>query len=200
MDILIGTTNPGKIREYRMLLAELPARLLFLHEVGLGDMEVDEPFDTYEANARHKADAYAQASGLVTLADDSGLEVEALGGRPGVYSARYAGPNTTPEQRYAKLLGELEGVPEAARRAKFVCVIVAVDAAHGRVEARRGEVHGRIAASPMLGETGFGYDPVFIADGYTQSLAQISADEKNAIDHRGVAARRLLPVLKTWMR
>ncbi len=125
MDILLGTSNPGKLREVGALLAELPVRLLSLRDVGLESLEIDEPYETFTENAAHKAQAYASASGLIAVADDSGLQVDALGGRPGVYSARYA--EGSDRDRYMKLLGELEGVPDAERTARFVCVAAAFD-------------------------------------------------------------------------
>src|SRR5690606_556572 len=123
MDLLIATSNPGKVREYRTLLADVPANLLGLNDVGLGDMDVEESGDTLEANASIKAQAYAQVSGLLTLADDTGLFVDALDGRPGVYPARYGGPGLTMQQRRQKLLAELGDTPDAQRTARFVCVI-----------------------------------------------------------------------------
>lgn len=197
-DLLIGTTNPGKVREYADLLAALSGvRLLSLRDIGLGDMDVPEPHDTYEPNARDKAVAYARASGLLTLADDSGLEVDALGGRPGVLSARYAGPGASAEDRYFRLLGELAATPDDARTARFVCVIV-IARPTGETASARGTVEGRIAREPMPGETGFGYDPVFIPNGYTVSMAQVGAAVKARIDHRGNAARAILPTLTAW--
>ncbi|MBE0690857.1 MAG: non-canonical purine NTP pyrophosphatase, partial [Anaerolineae bacterium] len=123
MRLLIASTNPGKIREYGQMFGDLDLETLGLRAVGLETLVVDEPFATFEENAIHKAKTYARASGLTTLADDSGLEVDALDGRPGVYTARYAGDGASDKDRYTKLLAELRGVPDERRAARFVCVI-----------------------------------------------------------------------------
>ena len=154
--LLIGTSNPGKLREYAVLLADLPVRLLSLRDAGLDSLDIEEPYETFEENAAHKARAYAQASGLLAFADDSGLVVDALGGRPGVYSARYGGP--TDRDRYMKLLGELENVPDEQRTARFVCVSAAADpqqrAAGNRARARsRGESRARRAKARKASAT-----------------------------------------------
>ncbi len=162
MDLLLGTSNPGKLREVGALLAELPVRLLSLRDVGLESLEIDEPYETFAENAAHKAKAYADASGLIAVADDSGLQVDALGGRPGVYSARYA-PGSD-RDRYLKLLGELEGVPDAERTARFVCIAAAFDPRGQVAISARGTVEGRIAQAPGEVINGFGYDAVFIPD------------------------------------
>ena len=197
MDILlIGTSNPGKLREYGVLLAELPVRLLSLRDAGLELLEIEEPFETFEENAVHKARTYAQASGILAFADDSGVEVDALDGRPGVYSARYGGP--TDRDRYMKLLGELQGVPDERRTARFVCIAAVCDPRHdpAEVETARGVVEGRIAHAPGEGGTGFGYDAVFIPNGYDTDFSHIPAAEKNRISHRGNAVRGLIPALR----
>ncbi len=192
--LLIGTSNPGKLREYAVLLADVPARLVSLRDVGLDSMDVEEPFDTFEENAAEKAKVYAKASGLLALADDTGLVVDALGGRPGVYSARYGGP--TDRDRYLKLLGELEGVPEGQRTARFVCVCAAADPTRERLESARGTVEGRITLAPGEGTEGFGYDAVFMPDGYDVVLSAVPMADKNRISHRGNAARALIPALR----
>lgn len=194
MDLLIGTSNPGKLREYADLLSPLPMRLLNLRDAGLEGVDIEEPFDTFEGNARHKAAIYAERTGLLTLADDSGLVVDALDGRPGVYSARY-GP--TARERYMKLLDELQGVVDEQRTARFVCVVAVADPRTGYVETARGTVEGRIAHVPGTGQNGFGYDPVFIPDGYDVPLSDLPMQVKNAIDHRGNAVRAILPYLLT---
>src|SRR5262245_37468614 len=145
MDLLIGTSNPGKLHEFEVLLGELPLKLLTLKDVGLGDMEVEESATTLEENAGLKVRAYSQASGLVTLADDTGLMVDAIGGAPGVYPARYGGPGLTMQQRRQKLLGELAGVPDEQRTARFVCVIALADPRDGATTTVRGVCEGRIA-------------------------------------------------------
>ncbi|MBN2471938.1 MAG: RdgB/HAM1 family non-canonical purine NTP pyrophosphatase [Anaerolineae bacterium] len=190
--ILVGTQNAGKRREYEELLADLPVRWVSPQAVGLGDFEADEGGETFEENARRKALDYARAAGLPVLADDSGLEVDALDGAPGVYSARYAGPGTTDEDRYRKLLGALENVPEPARAARFVCV-VALALPDGAVYTARGTVEGAIGRFPR-GAEGFGYDPVFVLpDG--RHMAELPAAEKHAISHRGRALQALRPQL-----
>ena len=195
--LLIGTSNPGKLREYAALLADLPVRLLSLRDAGLESLEVEEPFETFEENAAQKAQVYAKASGLLAVADDTGLVVDALGGRPGVYSARYGGP--TDRDRYLKLLGELEAVPDAQRTARFVCVCAAAKPGGDQVETARGTVEGRIARAPGEGTEGFGYDAVFVPDGYQVVLSAIPMAEKNRISHRGNAARALIPALRRML-
>jgi XTP/dITP diphosphohydrolase len=193
IDLLIGTSNPGKVREYATLLAEVPARLLSLRDVGLESHDPDEPFPTYAENAAHKALSYARASGLLALADDSGLEVDALDGRPGVYSARYGGGGD--RGRYLKLLDEVKAVPDSARGARFQCVVALADPVSGQVELGSGECHGRIAHAPGEGNNGFGYDAVFIADGYDVCFSALPPEAKHAISHRGRAVRALIPRL-----
>lgn len=193
LHLLVATTNQGKLKEYRQLFAPLPeVKLYSLSDVGLGTMDVDEPYHTFIENARHKAMSYALESKRLTLADDSGLVVDALDGRPGVFSARYA--PTAPE-RIAKLLGELDGVPAEKRTARFVCVTAVADPESGYVEVTEGVVEGQIAFEPGEGTTGFGYDPIFIPQGYDVPMSDVTPEIKNAIDHRGKAARAMLPYL-----
>jgi XTP/dITP diphosphohydrolase len=194
MDLLLGTSNAGKLREYKEMLAELGVNLLNTRDVGLDSMEVEEPYETFEENAIHKARAYAQASGLITYADDSGVEVDALGGRPSVYSARYGGP--TDRDRYMKLLGELENVPAPQRTARFVCIAAAADPQRDIVETAAGYVEGKIAHAPGEVLNGFGYDAVFIPDGYDRVFSTLPPEEKNRISHRGRAVRALIPALR----
>ncbi len=195
MKLLIATTNPGKVREYEILLAGAPVQLLSLNDVGLGDMDVEESGKTLEDNARIKATAYAQASGLLALADDTGLFVDALDGRPGVYPARYGGPGLTMPQRRAKLLGELANAPDEKRTARFVCVIAL--AAHNSLELVRGTCEGRIAqADDSEGREGFGYDSLFISQGYDVPWSRVPMDEKNRISHRGQAAQQAVLILE----
>jgi XTP/dITP diphosphohydrolase len=188
--LLVATTNPGKLAEYRELLRDLPVALTYLRDEGIAD-EIPETGTTFEANAHLKAQGYAQLSGLPTLADDSGLEVDALGGEPGVYSARY-GDRANDAERSALVLEKLAGAPKAQRTARFVCVI-AVALPDGRSFEARGTVEGIIANAPR-GTNGFGYDPIFeLADGIT--MAELPAHHKNAISHRAVAARAIRPQL-----
>ncbi len=194
--ILIATSNPGKLREYKILLAEVPVQLLSLRDAGLDSLDVEEPFATYEENAMHKARVYAKAANIPALADDSGIAVDALGGRPGVYSARYAGGGD--RDRYMKLLGELKGVDDPQRTARFTCVTALVFAKDARPPViTRGVVEGRIAHEPTEGgQVGFGYDFVFIPDGYEIALSALPMDVKNALSHRGIALRAMLPMLR----
>lgn len=192
--LLLGTSNPGKLREFNLLLGDLSVRLLSLRDAGLESLEIDEPYETFAENAIHKAWAYAEASGLIAFADDSGLNVDALGGRPGVYSARYGGP--TDRDRYMKLLGEMEAVPDDQRTARFVCVAAAVDPQHQIVETAEGIVEGWIARAPGDPTNGFGYDAVFVPDGCDVVFSELPPGEKNRISHRGKAARGLIPALR----
>jgi len=195
--LLIATNNLGKVAEFRRLLEGCGWELVTPADIGL-ELEVEEAGQTYAENATIKAEAYAKASGLVTLADDSGLEVDALGGRPGPLSARYAGPDRTDEERVQALLQELTGVPDDKRTARFRCVI-AIAAPEGRVELVEGKVEGRIAHEPR-GENGFGYDPVFLLPERGVTTAELPPDEKNAVSHRGAAARKARAVLERWLR
>lgn len=196
MDLLIGTTNPGKLREYSALLEGLPARLLSLRDVGLRSFDVEEPYETFEENALHKATIYARQTGLLALADDTGLVIDALNGRPGVYSARYAGPEATDRDRYQRILSEMADVPGGQRAARFVCVLAVVSPDGAISETARGTVEGQIGTEPGQGSEGFGYDAIFIPGGYHVPMSDIPLAEKNALSHRGAAARALLPKLR----
>jgi XTP/dITP diphosphohydrolase len=191
--LLVATNNPGKIREYEELLDGLPVQIVFPAQVGLA-LEVDESGKTFEENARIKALAYAQASGLLTLADDSGLEVDPLGGAPGVHSARYAGLEADDADRYRKLLAALADVPSGQRSARFRCV-VALAQPDGTVHTAAGTCEGEIGFEPR-GKHGFGYDPVFIVQGYNgQTMAELAPEVKNRISHRARALRAARPIL-----
>jgi len=187
--LLVATNNLGKVREYEELLAGLPFEVTFPAQEGIA-LEVEESGATFEENARLKALAYARASGLPTLADDSGLEVDALGGAPGVRSARYAGPGASDVDRYQKLLDALAGVPEDQRTARFRCV-VALAWPDGTVHTAEGRCEGQIGWAPR-GEHGFGYDPVFIVDGFGGlTMAELEPEVKNRISHRARAVQNL---------
>jgi XTP/dITP diphosphohydrolase len=194
--LLVATNNPGKVREFQELLTDLPIEITFPEREGLV-LEVVESGQTFEENARIKALAYARASGLLTLADDSGLEVDALDGEPGVRSARYAGPKATDVDRYTKLLAALAGVPVGKRAARFRCV-VALARPDGAVHTADGTCEGEIGLEPR-GEHGFGYDPIFVVAGHgKQTMAELPPDLKNRISHRAralSAARSLLAQL-----
>jgi XTP/dITP diphosphohydrolase len=196
MDLLIATSNPGKLREYETLLVDIPFRLLNLRDVGLDSMEVDETGETIAANAELKARAYIQASGLLTLADDTGLMVDALGGAPGVYPARYGGAGLTMPQRRQKVLAELEGIPDEQRTARFVCAIVLANPQTGELTTVEGACNGRIAQVDDEGGHGFGYDAIFIAEGYDIPWSRLPQETKNQISHRGNAVRKIIPVLQ----
>jgi len=190
--LLIATHNPGKIREYQTLLADLPLLVTSLRAEGIVD-DVEETGETFAANARLKARAYAHQSGLWTWADDSGLEVDALDGRPGVYSARYAGPSATDRDRYQKVLAELQQYPERPRSARFWCV-VAIASPDDEIFTTEASVEGEIIAVAR-GEHGFGYDPIFYLPDLGKTMAELPAEIKNQISHRGkasVAAKALL--------
>ncbi len=192
MDLLIATGNPGKVREYDELLAGLPISCIGPADLGIA-LDIDESGDTYQENATLKALAFARASGRVTLADDSGLEVDALSGRPGVRSARYGGPGMGDADRWKLLLQELEGVPREARTARFRCAIVLATPA-GEVTAVEGSCEGRITFEPA-GDNGFGYDPVFFVLKENLTMAQLPSEVKNRISHRGRAAQAARPVI-----
>jgi len=191
--LLLATNNPGKVREYKSLLRELPLELVLPRELGItGD--VDEVGGSLEENARIKATAMAARSRLLALADDSGLEVEALGGEPGPLSARYAGEGASDKERVEFLLAKLKGVPWEKRTARFRCFI-AIAGPEGEVELCSGECHGFIAFEPK-GEKGFGYDPVFYFPGLDQTMAELPLDIKNKVSHRGEAAREAVNYLR----
>jgi len=193
MRLLIASNNVGKVHEYAELLAGSGFDLCRLAEVGL-DNEVEETGETFTENACLKARAYGQSSGLLTLADDSGLEVDALGGAPGVHSARYAGPGATDADRIGKLLAALDGVPWEKRTADFRCVI-ALSWPDGRLETFEGRCDGVIAFEPK-GTNGFGFDPVFYMPEHNCTMAELPMDVKNRISHRGRAAALVCERLK----
>jgi XTP/dITP diphosphohydrolase len=188
--LLLATRNPGKLAELRTLLADLPI------EVAVADSapEVAETGATFSENALLKARAVAAWSGEWALADDSGLEVDALGGRPGVFSNRYAGPDASDADRNARLLAEMEGVPEAARTARFRCV-AALAAPDGRAWTREGECRGRIARA-LRGTHGFGYDPLFLLPDRDLTMAELTPEEKSRVSHRGRALAAMRQVLQ----
>jgi len=193
--LLLATTNKGKAAEYRDLLEGLDFELVTLDQAGIGQ-EADENYDTFEENARHKAAFYAELGGLLTLADDSGLEVDALNGEPGVRSSRYAGDNATDADRVTFLLNKLKDIPQHGRKARFRCVI-AVAQPGGPIETVDGICDGYISTEPR-GDNGFGYDPVFFLPEYGRTIAELPPEVKNRISHRGRAAaraRRLLEIL-----
>jgi XTP/dITP diphosphohydrolase len=192
MRLLIATRNRGKLREYQELLAGLPLELVTLDDVGIhGD--VAENGTTFAENARAKALAYAHASNLLTLADDSGLEVDGLGGEPGIHSKRYAGENKSDPERIAFLLNKLHGVPRGSRAARFRCAI-AIASPRGEVWDCDGTCAGEIAFAPR-GTHGFGYDPVFYFPERGVTMAELPTEEKNKISHRARAAQGTRKIL-----
>jgi XTP/dITP diphosphohydrolase len=195
--LLVATHNPGKIREYRELLAELPVNLVFPAELGL-NVQVVESGDSFAENAVLKARAYVQASGLLTLADDSGLEVDVLGGAPGVRTARYAGQGASDEDRYRLLLRNLEGVPWEERTARFRCV-VAIATPDDQLHTAVGRCDGIIAFAPS-GEQGFGYDPVFYMPDYGRTMAELDPAVKNRVSHRARAVQAALPIIEALLK
>jgi XTP/dITP diphosphohydrolase len=190
MRLLIATTNPGKVREYADLFAGLPFELVSLANAGINH-DVDETGTTYAENALLKARDYAAHSRWLTLADDSGLEVDALDGRPGVHSARYAPDSPT---RIQKLLDEMKNVPDEQRRARFQCVI-ALAWPDGRTETTQGSCEGWIAHEPR-GTHGFGFDPVFYMPEHNATMAELPESFKNTISHRAHAAHKMRLVLE----
>jgi XTP/dITP diphosphohydrolase len=196
LSLLVATHNRGKLAEYRQLLSDLPVEVLSAAVV-LGDAPpVAEIGATFEENALLKGKAAAEASMLVTLADDSGLEVDALGGRPGVRSARYAKEGATDAENNAALLTALEEVDDDGQRtARFRCVIALVDPwAEGAPIVTEGRCEGTIAREPR-GGAGFGYDPLFVVAGGQRTMAELGEDEKNRISHRARAIAALRPAL-----
>lgn len=197
MDLLIGTHNQGKLKEYQTLFNEVEVRLVGLQDVGLSQLEVEETGDTFGENAAKKALAYTQASGLFALADDTGLVIDALDGRPGLYSARYGPPDLDDRGRRLLVLSQMQNVPLAQRTARFMCVIAVANPKTMSVYTASGTCEGHIAlADDVDGEYGFGYDAIFIPTGAAAAWSRFSKEEKNKISHRGTAARQLVPVLK----
>ena len=191
--LLLATNNPGKVAEYRQLLAGCGWELVAPSELGLS-LSAEETGDTYEENARMKALKAAQVGGLHALADDSGLEVDALAGEPGPRAARFGGEGSTYQEKMSLLLEHLEGVAPSERGCRFVCVIAIADP-QGGTRLCRGECMGLVAEAPQ-GEGGFGYDPIFYLRERGLTMAQLSAEEKNAISHRGRAAQIARETLK----
>jgi len=198
--LCIATHNAGKQVEFRELLADWPGEIVFPADLGL-ELEVEERGDSFAEIAAFKARAYAEASGLPCLADDSGLEVDALGGAPGIYTARYAGPGASDADRYNKLLAELGDLPLERRTARFRCAVALAhpDGAPTGVEVDvvEGTCEGVIAFAPR-GEHGFGYDPVFYLPEHGRTMAELPAGVKNRISHRAralQAARGMLDEL-----
>lgn len=197
--LLVATQNKGKLAEYRDLLADLPVQILGTADVGLAEFDVDESGTTFEDNARLKAIGYANASGLLAIADDSGLAVDALDGRPGVYSARYGGAGLDDAGRRRLLLDEMRDIEDSRRGARFVCVIAVSEPNGGRFISAPGYCVGRVLRDER-GTGGFGYDRLFLPDGESETFAELSAERKHAISHRGQAALSLKPLLAALLQ
>ena len=189
--LLVATGSAHKLIELQRLFGDLSIDLVTLRDVGITD-EAPEDGATFEENALQKARWYAEASSEWTLADDSGLEVAALNGAPGVYTRRYAGPDATDQQNYEKLLTETAGV--ADRSARFVCTMALIDPVNGSARTFRGECPGTLTTAPR-GEFGFGYDPIFEVGGRT--MAERAPAEKDALSHRGRAAALVAAALRS---
>jgi XTP/dITP diphosphohydrolase len=190
--LLLATNNKGKIREYKSLLRGIPYEIVTLSEQGI-TTEVAEVGGSFEENARLKASTPAKESGLLSLADDSGLEVNALGGEPGSLSHRYAGEGATDEDRINYLLSRLKDIPEKQRAARFRCVI-AIAEPDGKVELCSGICRGVITTVPR-GNQGFGYDPIFYIPELDKTMAELSLEEKNRVSHRAKAAKKAREIL-----
>ena len=196
MKLILASNNAHKLEEFSKLVENMDIELVSQKDAGC-DFEVDETGTTFEENAFLKAKAVTDATGCAAVADDSGLMVDALGGEPGIYSARYGLGHEAPDiARYSYLLGRLHNVED--RSAKFVSCICCTFP-NGDVITAKGELHGSIALLPK-GENGFGYDPVFVAEGSDRHNAELTTEEKNAISHRGKALREFAPKLEEYLR
>jgi len=194
--LLVATRNSGKVREFSRMLSDMPFEVVGLDDLGI-DIEVGETGSTFEENAVLKARAYAEASGELTLADDSGLVVDALNGEPGVHSARYGGDGLDDEGRVQLVLDKMKHLPGWERTARFVAVLALVgDEVPDGLATSEGVIEGAIMHEP-IGENGFGYDPVFWLAGHAKTTAQLTGEEKDAISHRGSALRGLIGTLKS---
>lgn len=182
--LIFATGNADKMKEIRMILCDCGYEIVSMKEAGI-NIDIDENGTTFEENAIIKAKAIMEATGCLTLADDSGLEVDALNKEPGVYSARYMGENTSYDIKNQSILDRLQGITGSDRSARFVCVIAAAFP-DGRIITRRGTIEGIIADKPC-GEEGFGYDPIFFVPELGKTTAQLDPREKNLISHRGKA-------------
>jgi XTP/dITP diphosphohydrolase len=195
--LLIATTNPHKLAEFASLLRPAPFELVDPRSLHL-DLDVAETGQTFRENAIIKALAWARAAGMLTLADDSGLEIDALDGEPGVYSARWAGPDVTYPERFRLLLARLRDVPRERRTARYRCVLAVADPTRLRLVAD-GVVEGSIAERPR-GTNGFGYDPIFEMPERGQTFGELGEDYKHSVSHRGRAVAAALPGLRELAR
>lgn len=191
--IVFATKNKGKIKEIKEILKDLPVEVLSMEEVNL-DIDIVEDGKTFEENALIKARQVMRYTNTIVMADDSGLEVDYLNKAPGIYSARYGGPNATDTDKNFMILKELQDVPEAKRTARFVCAIATVFPDNKEYVVRE-TIEGRIGYE-ITGENGFGYDPIFYLPEYNQTTAEIAPDLKNKISHRGKALKKMKEILK----
>lgn len=192
MEIVLATQNPDKIREIKEVLKDLPIKILTLMDLGLKE-KVEETGKTLEENALLKAKFWAEKTGKWALADDTGLEVEALNGAPGVHTSRYAGENASYEDNWKKLLKNMEGIPWEKRKARFRCVI-AIVSPKGKRHIAEGILEGYITLEAK-GNEGFGYDPVFYIPEKGKTLAEMSLEEKNSLSHRGKALQKAKEII-----
>ncbi len=193
--IVFATGNEGKLREIRNIMADLPVEIVSMKEAGI-EAEIEETGETFEENAKIKAQAVATHTDDIVLADDSGLEIDYLNEEPGVYSARYLGENTSYEIKNRTILNRLAGVEKEKRTARFVCAIAAV-LPNKETLVTRETIEGYIGERPA-GENGFGYDPIFYVEEYQCSTAELSEEQKNAISHRGKALRAMKKLLHEY--
>ncbi len=192
--LLVGTTNAGKIREMRDLLADLPARVVFPGDLGI-DLDVEEGETSFVANAMIKARAFRRASGVLAIGEDSGFEVDALDGQPGVISARWGGSDYAVKNR--RIIEMVAEKPEAGRGCRYVSVL-AIATPDGRMYQRTGFCRGVVAHEPA-GTNGFGYDPIFLIPELGRTMGQLEPEEKAEISHRGRAVRKALPLLRSLL-
>jgi XTP/dITP diphosphohydrolase len=193
--LLVATTNDHKLEEFRTIFAGSPYQLVSLYDVPPG-IDVEETGETFQENSQLKALAYSRATGLLALADDSGLEIDALGGAPGVYSARFGGEDATYPERFRMIFERLRGLSSEQRSARFRCVITIAEPS-GYCRSVEGSIEGQITEEPR-GENGFGYDPIFLVPELSKTTAEISPEHKNRISHRGQAASLARELLATW--
>ena len=191
--LLIATNNAHKILEFKRLLNGINHEILTPASIGV-NLDVEESGNTFEQNARLKAHAFAKATGIDSLADDSGIEVDALDGRPGVYSARYGGTNLSDEDRVQLLLRELVDVPTEKRTCRYRVILV-LARPDGSEILSEGKCEGSIAHKP-IGLNGFGYDPIFLVDNSQVSMAELSPEQKDLISHRGMATKKMIQLLQ----
>lgn len=192
-EAIIATHNPGKVKEFKEILEPIGYDVKSLAEIGFTE-EIEETGHTFEENAILKAEAVAKAVNKMVIADDSGLSIDNLGGRPGVYSARYAGEQKDDQANIEKVLSELKGIEKEQRTARFRCAL-AVSIPGEETKTVEGHVEGYIAEEPR-GEYGFGYDPIFIVKDKDKTMAELTSDEKNKISHRADALKKLSKLLE----